>query len=126
MTEEEAFAEWYKHYPLKKAKLDALKAWKQTKAVRPDLDTLIKAIHIHCKTEQWMRGFIPYPATWLRQGRWDDEMTVQLPEVVNQKPWHESWTGIKAKGSELGLSEDQFSTPQEFKSAVLRKAMRVA
>lgn len=126
MTEEELFAAWYKHYPLKKAKLDAFKAWKQTKAFRPDLDTLIKAVQTHCKTEQWMRGFIPYPATWLRQGRWDDELTVQLPEVINQRPWHESWTGIKTKGSELGLAEDQFNTPQEFKAAVLRKAMRVA
>ena len=80
----------------------------------------------HCKTEQWMRGFIPYPATWLRQGRWDDELTIKLPDVVEQKPWHETWTGIKQKGTELGLSEEQFDNPQAFKTAVLRKAIKAA
>ena len=126
MTDEEMIAEWYKHYPAKKAKLDAFKAWRQTKAFRPDLDTLIKAVQAHCKTEQWMRGFIPYPATWLRQGRWDDELTVKLPDVVEQKPWHETWTGIKQKGAELGLREEQFDNPQAFKTAVMRSAMKVA
>lgn len=126
MTDEEMFMEWYKHYPVKKAKLDALKAWKQVKAVRPDLETLVKAVQAHCKTEQWMRGFIPYPATYLRQGRWDDELEVKLPDVVAQKPWNETWTGIVQKGAELGLNESQFATPQEFKTAVLRKAIKAA
>lgn len=126
MTDDQEFNEWYKHYPLKKAKLDALKAWKQTKGVRPDTKTLIAAVLTHCRSEQWMRGFIPYPSTWIRQGRWDDEMEVKLPDVVNQKPWHESWPGIQAKGAELGMKEEDFDAPHLFKAAVLRKAMKAA
>lgn len=63
-------------YPKKKAKLDAQKAWKQTAEIRPPIEQLIAAIDTQAESADWTRDggqYIPYPATWLRQGRWDDE-----------------------------------------------------
>ena len=123
------FDKFWSIYPKKVAKAEARKAWAQTRLTRPNLDCLVKAIELACKTEQWMRGggqFIPYPATWLRGERWDDEFEVKLPNVVNEKPWHETWAGIFEKGKELGVLESQFEQPYLFKAAVMRAAMKAA
>lgn len=123
------FEQFWKLYPKKVAKADARKAWEQTKQIRPDLQTILTAITAACKTEQWMRGngqFIPYPATWIRGERWDDELEVKLPDVVNEKPWHESATGIESKGRELGIHPEQFEHFQAFRTAVMRAAMKAA
>jgi len=69
----EDFLWFWEEYPNKKAKLDALKAWKQTADVRPETEELIAAIAKQKNSDEWMRGFAPYPAKWLRQGCWDNE-----------------------------------------------------
>ena len=125
----EGFDEFWAIYPKKVAKADARKAWLQTKSVRPALSDLITAINQACKTEQWMKSggsFIPYPATWLRGERWEDVHEVKLPDVVGEKPWHETATGIEAKGKELGIMPHEFENWQHFKIAVMRKAMKAA
>jgi hypothetical protein len=116
-------------YPKKVAKADARKAWLQTKDIRPELTNLLTAITSACKTESWMKSggaFIPYPATWLRGERWDDIHEVTLPNVVNEKPWHETATGIELKGKELGLDPSQFESFPHFKVAVMRAALKSA
>jgi hypothetical protein len=119
------FDNFWKHYPRKVAKADARKAWKQTEQIRPPTDEIIKAIALAARTEQWMRGggqFIPYAATWLRGERWADEYEVILPEVHNEKPWHETASGIEKKGLQYGLMPSQFTHWQEFKAEVLKVA----
>jgi hypothetical protein len=125
----EEFEKFWAAYPRKVAKAEARKAWAQTASIRPDTDSLIKAVLSHCKTEQWMKSngaFIPHAATWLRGERWEDVYEVSLPDVVNDKPWHETATGIVRKGQELGISSDQFEHFQEFRTAVMRAAMKAA
>ena len=125
----DGFETFWQAWPRKVAKAEARKAWKQTAAIRPDLDTLLHAIKAACRTEQWMRGsgqFIPHAATWLRGERWEDVHEVVLPGVVNEKPWHETASGIEAKGAELGLFPSQFENWQLFKHAVLQKNIKAA
>lgn len=123
------FDRFWQIYPKKVAKADARKAWKQTESIRPDLETIIKAIQAACKTEQWMRGggqFIPYPATWIRGERWDDIHEVVIPDVVNEKLWHETASGIELKGQEFGIAPSQFESFPLFRAAVMRAAMKAA
>jgi hypothetical protein len=125
----EEFDQFWAIYPKKVAKADARKAWLQTKDLRPDIAKLLSAVTAACKTEQWMKSggsFIPYPATWLRGERWDDVHEVVLPNVVNEKPWHETASGIEAKGKELGLEPSQFNTFPEFRAAVMQKSLKAA
>jgi len=123
------FEKFWVEWPRKVAKAEARKAWAQTARVRPDLETVLKAIKAASATEQWMRGngqFIPHAATWLRGERWEDEHEVRIVGVVNEKPWHETATGIETKGAELGLSPDQFPSWPAFKQAVMHKVMKAA
>jgi hypothetical protein len=123
------FENFWKSYPRKVAKAEARKAWKQTEAIRPALEDVLKAVKQACATEQWMRGngqFIPHAATWLRGERWEDVHEVVIQGVVNEKPWHESATGIEAKGQELGILPNQFESFPLFRAAVMRAAMKAA
>ena len=64
-------------YPRKKAKLDALKAWQQTAQVRPAIEQVLAAIEDMIESHNFQDDpkctYLPFPATWLRAGRWDDE-----------------------------------------------------
>ncbi len=126
----EDFDKFWSAYPKKVAKADARKAWQQTASVRPDLETILKAIQAACKTEQWMRGggqFIPYPSTWIRGERWEDIHEVVIPDVINEKPWFETASGIEAKGAEFGLHVSQFDGNfQAFRAAVMQKSLKAA
>lgn len=71
------FEAFWKAYPRKSGKDAAWKAWQKRRHEIPALPELaaILARQSHC--EQWQRDggqFIPHPATWLNQGRWQDEV----------------------------------------------------
>ena len=120
------FDEFWTAYPKKQNKPDAKKAWQQTIDARPSLSVIIQAIMTQSKSKSWMEGYVPLPGSWLRGHRWADEMEVKLPDVVNEKPWHETATGIESKGRELGIKPEDFESFPHFKIAVMRAAMKAA
>lgn len=72
-NENNSFAHFWEIYPRKTGKLKALQSWNK---INPD-DQLLERIYFavieQSKSEQWRDPqYIPYPATWLNQGRWDD------------------------------------------------------
>lgn len=71
----ERFEGFWRLYPVKKSKQAAIRAWD---LLCPD-DKLIAvmgwALQRQMAGEDWQRGFgIPYPATWLNNRRWEDEV----------------------------------------------------
>lgn len=68
-----AFEDFWVLYPRHEAKKDAMKAWQQTPA-----DEHLRAIVAAATWRRIWAGketqFIPLPATWLRGGRYDDEI----------------------------------------------------
>lgn len=75
------FDAFWKAYPHKVGKAAARKAWDKLKP-KPPLDVVLAAIERAKHTPNWKAGeFIPNPATWLNQGRWEDE-----PATPGQKP----------------------------------------
>lgn len=67
------FMKFYEAYPRKTAPKKAYEAWKKAKD-KPSLQEMLKIVEKQKGWEQWRAGFIPHPATWLNQGRWDDEV----------------------------------------------------
>lgn len=55
-------------------------------------------------SEEWQREggkFIPYPATWLRGGRWEDEVSASLPEAVKPVPVKEEFADTRKHSYDL-------------------------
>ena len=73
---EARFERFYASYPNKRGKADALKAFKKIKPSEDLLAVMISAIEDQKTWESWTKEngkFIPYPATWLNRGQWQDE-----------------------------------------------------
>lgn len=71
-------------YPKKKAKADAKKAFAKIK--KRDVPKLIPAVEAQMKTADWKKDggqFIPYPATWLNRGEWENEVKDAELETSN-------------------------------------------
>lgn len=71
------FSRWWDRYPNKSAKIEALKAWRRLKPDDAMTERLIAAVDRQRTGDLWTREhgrYIPKPATWLNQGRWDDEV----------------------------------------------------
>ena len=70
------FDEFWKAYPRKTGKGAALKSWKKINPSDSTAQQIIDSLPAHIASEQWQKDngqFIPHPATWLNQGRWEDE-----------------------------------------------------
>ena len=72
------FADFWKVYPNKVKKKDALSAWKSGKLDKI-ADTIIEDVQRRCETD-WKgqdMHYIPHPTTYLHQRRWEDETQPQ-------------------------------------------------
>lgn len=77
------FARFWEKYPKKKAKDDARKAFDERKPDEALLGRMLAAIAVQCASSDWLESdgkFIPHPATWLNDGRWQDEETA-MPTI---------------------------------------------
>jgi hypothetical protein len=82
---ESEFAEWWKVYPRKQAKPDALKAFKAARKTT-DLDTLTRGAQAYALLNLGGdRSKVKMPAGWLRSERWADED--QIPAEDHSPPW---------------------------------------
>ena len=71
------FVEFWKAYPKKVGKCAAEKAFFRCKPDDALLARMLMALDTQRHTDQWTKEngqFIPNPATWLNQGRWEDEV----------------------------------------------------
>ena len=69
-----AFEAFWAAYPRKNGKLAAKRAFDR---VHVPIETLVTAIRRQECSAQWTAEngkYIPYPATWLNQGRWEDDV----------------------------------------------------
>ena len=90
------FCEWYQLYPNKKAKPVAFKAWHKQKG-KPSLAIMLEVLQDQIDNEiMWKRGFIPMPATYLNQERYDDEITT-APTVTRQNPIDRAKSAIQSR-----------------------------
>lgn len=76
---DELFAEFWSVYPRKIAKPKALKAFQKLRPDRELLGLMLAALERQKRSDRWKEAegqFIPYPATWLNDRRWEDQTTV--------------------------------------------------
>lgn len=73
IAEQATFEDFWALYPRHVAKKDALKAWGH---IDPELYVAIVIAVYHWRRVWALKEsqFVPYPASWLRGERWDDEL----------------------------------------------------
>lgn len=77
------FDVFWKSYPRKTAKEEARKAYAalMKKKDAPTIDRLVESVEAHKRSDDWKKDngqYIPHPATYLRQGRYDDEVSATV------------------------------------------------
>lgn len=78
------FELFWKHYPRKVGKGKVVEWFKKNKPSQKLLDEMVVAIKEQSQSSQWQEEkgrFIPNPSTWLNQGRWQDELGVEIKPV---------------------------------------------
>ena len=99
---ERRFQKFYDAYPRHVGRAVALKSFAR---INPDdilLEKMLGAVSVQKTTPQWTKDggqFIPHPATWLNQHRWEDEVTTFTPtrQVTAQQYEQRDYTGVQAE-----------------------------
>lgn len=103
----DGFAEWWPHYPKKVKKLDAEKAYRAAlkRGVTPKelLDGLQRQ-KAAWKAKGTEPQYIPYPATWLRAGSWEDELDTPAPSTDSPAPAINPNTGKPVTRDDFGYA----------------------
>jgi len=100
------FDEFWSLYPKKVAKGAAIKAWQKLNQAEKDEVMAQLPNHLkYWKLKGTEKDYIPYPATWLNQMRYLDELDF---EVTTKKPpslpWYSTDELTLAKARELGIT----------------------
>jgi len=82
------FAAFWDAYPKKQGKDAARRAWARK---RPPIDLCMTAIGWQLNSKQWRDGYVPNPATWINDGRWEDPKPVvhTLPRTAGPRAMYE-------------------------------------
>lgn len=86
ITYSKDFLSFWESYPKKVGKGDAFKAFKKVKGVK--IEVIIKSVEDHIDSKQWKEQegrFIPNPATFLNQRRFEDELSAGITSKVKSK-----------------------------------------
>ena len=90
------FEAFWKAYPKKVGKGAAFRAWQKSKS-RPKLDIILHHISTMVPSRQWTDEngkYIPNPATWINQCRWDDEPETRAAPAQPGETPSEAWESV--------------------------------
>jgi len=80
---DDRFNRFWNEYPKKLGRSNAANVFHRLNPDRELFDTMMNALKIHKKSQQWQNlQFVPNPANWLLGRRWEDDI---LPEIKQQK-----------------------------------------
>lgn len=86
---ETPFARFWQEYPRKIGKGAAEKAWKKIKPSKDLGCRIMNAVIAARRSHEWTKDggrYIPNPATWLNQQRWEDELRPAAAMAIKDNP----------------------------------------
>jgi DNA-binding MarR family transcriptional regulator len=86
--QEKQFDKFWQAYPKKVSKKQAQKSWKKINPSLELFEKILKALEMVKQTEQWKKDngkYVPYPATWLNQERWTDEINMMQDTIKEEQ-----------------------------------------
>lgn len=115
-----SFQDFWTKYPRKVAKKVAETAWKRLSA--QEQSDALEAIENHVKywkLKDTTSEFIPHPATWLNQGRWEDELDMTVKEIKKPEiPWYSTDEKTLQKGREIGVQPYPGETMGQYRQRI--------
>jgi hypothetical protein len=115
------FAVFYGLYPRKMARKDAEKAWRSMTV--DEQEKAIEALPQHLKywkIKETAKDYIPYPASWLRAGRYDDELDIE-PLKKPELPFYATEELTMRKAQEIGVTPYAGEGWQALRSRISQK-----
>jgi len=115
------FDVFYGLYPRKMARKDAEKAWKSMTA--DEQEKAIESLPQHLKywkVKETAKDYIPYPASWLRAGRYDDELDIE-PLKKPELPFYATEELTIKKAQEVGITPYAGEGWQALRSRISQK-----
>jgi uncharacterized protein YdaU (DUF1376 family) len=122
---EKDFDLFWKAYPKKIGKGAAQKSWKKIKPSKKLSATIIEAVKMQSKSPQWTKDggqFIPHPATWLNQERWNDEVFVAPDEITKTQ----AFKGLSLKARIEKVAEPHLNYTWNMNSASVHAKLKTA
>ena len=109
------FTLWWKNYPKHRRvkKQEALKVWKKSNLSQ--VASMIVTLKKQCASSDWTKAggkYVPHPVTYLRGGRWEDEIT-EAPR--DEKAGYNKQQLANFEAREELLRQDREAEMQEFK-----------
>jgi hypothetical protein len=86
------FDDFWTIYPRKEGKGAAKKAWAKAVKILPASELLPIVRSYSVRVHGTEKRFIPFPATWLNQERWADEVDEQQAEASGDDGWFQPFT----------------------------------
>lgn len=113
---------FWRAYPKRVAKADARRAWLRLNPSEELIQRILKALEWQSRLEQWQRDdgqFIPYPASYLRGERWDDEPKVVKPAPAPRQITPCKTAGCKGEGAQIwrGLCQTCYAQSKPARAA---------
>lgn len=102
------FEKFWNEYPRKVAKKKALASYEKIENLEVTHEKIMAALNAYKQSEQWQEKhgqFIPHPATWLNQERWNDEP----PRKAEKKAFYHGQPMQKFNGKWKVLEKGQWN-----------------
>ena len=83
-----SFESFWSFYPKKQGKKKAFESWQKLSPNHELTQSILKAVSLQSQSEQWKKDggqFVPMPATWLNQERWNDEPITERPKNADER-----------------------------------------
>jgi len=117
------FDDFWKVYPVKRAKQNSQKAWLKDQAKFDAMaDKLIADVQNRIEKDgQWLAGFVPYPLTYLNQERWTDDVIPPREENKPARRIPNNDAGLLAMAQDLGVptrGKDRFELKRAIQAAL--------
>jgi hypothetical protein len=119
------FQDFYSLYPRKMGRKEAERSWNRlTPAQQAECLEAMPNYIKYWKIKQTQKDFIPYPATFLNQERWTDEIDLE-PTKKPELPWYSTEELTIRKAQEINCPAYQGEGWQQWRVRISQKIKQI-
>ena len=119
------FQDFYSLYPRKMGRKEAERSWNRlTPAQQAECLEAMPNYLKYWTIKQTQKDFIPYPATFLNQERWTDEIDLE-PTKKPELPWYSTEELTMRKAQEVNCPAYQGEGWQQWRARISQKIRQI-